>query len=289
MTMEQRARRRGAGSDDDEPPLDDARFRRQFSRRLKTLEASVEGRGYPRDENISFIARARDTVSFFLTDDAYSHSWFYPRYAGEKLHEPVAVDLLLEHLDADSVFVDVGAHLGYFSVIAAAVASKVFAIEAQEMMISRIHRNVCANHLNNVHIMLAAAGSAPGFAEFAKSAGPGGGVHSGSGNLVPVVRLDDYFTDDLMPTLIKIDTEGYEMNVLRGCTNILKNKVKLIIEVHQKMREFGDNPFEFYDLLVQHGYTVRSVSHRREGADLTELSRDDVAALNNYMVFCDPS
>ena len=76
----------------------------------------------------------------------------------------------------------------------------------------------------------------PGFAEFAKSAGPGGSVSSGSGNLVPVVRLDDYFTGDLMPSVIKIDTEGYEMNVLRGCTNILRNGFSLIIEAPRAMR-----------------------------------------------------
>lgn len=288
--MAERQVTRGANHLDEEvPALNDVRLRRQFARRLKSLEANLEGRTYPNEEHISFIARVRDKVSFFLTDDAYSHGWFYPRYAGEKLHEPVAVELLLDHLTSDSVFVDVGAHLGYFSIIAGSVAKMVFAIEAQEMMVSRIHRNACANHLRNVHTMLAAAGSAPGFAEFAKSAGPGGGVNSGAGNLVPVVRLDDYFAGDLMPSLIKIDTEGYEMNVLRGCTNILKNKVKLIIEVHQKMRDFGDDPYEFYDLLAHHGYKVRAVSHRREGAELSELSREEVAALNNYMVFCDPA
>ena len=289
MAIEQPAPRAANRRDDDTPALNDARLRRQFARRLKSLEANLDGRTYPSEEHTSFIARVRDTVSFFLTDEAYSHDWFYPRYAGEKLHEPVAVELLVDNLTADSTFVDVGAHLGYFSIIAAQRAKRVFAIEAQEMMVSRIHRNACANHLRNVHTMLAAAGSEPGFAEFAKSAGPGGSVSSGSGNLVPVVRLDDYFTGDLMPSVIKIDTEGYEMNVLRGCTNILKKKVKLIIEVHQKMRDFGDDPYEFYDLLVHHGYKVRAVSHRREDAELTELSREEVAALNNYMVFCDPA
>ncbi len=79
------------------------------------------------------------------------------------------------------------------------------------------------------------------------------------------------------------------MNVLRSCTNILIDRVNLLIEAYRTLGEASDHPFDFHDLLVAHGYTVRAVRLRQEGGDVSALSREEVAALNNCMVFCDPA
>jgi len=52
----------------------------------------------------------------------------------------------------------------------------------------------------------------------------------GTGLVVDSVRLDDYL--DCKPTVLKVDVEGYEVEVLRGAGEILKRKPKLVIEVH---------------------------------------------------------
>ena len=71
----------------------------------------------------------------------------------------------------------------------------------QEALIGRIHRNVAANHLRNVHTIMAAAGDRTGFVTVPKSGTPSTGVKlAGSGNLVPMIRLDDYFAAALTPT-----------------------------------------------------------------------------------------
>ncbi|MEM9011270.1 MAG: FkbM family methyltransferase [Pseudomonadota bacterium] len=243
---------------------------------------------YPVAEDISYIARVGGQSVFFLTDDRYSRSWFYPRYLGGKLHEPFATRFLLNRLPKDGVFVDVGAHLGWFSLIAAAKARAVFALEALEFLIGRIHRNVAANHLSNVQILLAAAGAAPGFAPMPKTGGPGSEVSAeGVTSLVPMVRLDDYFTGEFAPDVVKIDTEGYEFHVLEGALRMLEKKPVLMVELHRKIEHFGKAREDVFDLLSDHGYRIHAASHRDPNAKLRQIARADVAQINDAMVFCD--
>lgn len=262
------------------------------ARRLKQIEASIarlsrEARSgfYPSADDITYIARIAGQTAVFLTDDTYSRHWFYPRYKNEKLHEPVASNFLMKTLTAESVFVDVGAHLGYFSILAGLKAKKVFAIEALEFLIPRIQRNVSANHLANVNTILAAAGDKPGFVPMPKVGGPGNAVGSkGAENLVPMIRLDDYFQDDLTPDIIKIDTEGFEYQVLQGAEQILKRRPTLLIEVHARMTAYGHDMGELFDLLTDGGYAMALCQHRVADSKAVSVTRERMFELDNAML-----
>nr|WP_281431863.1 FkbM family methyltransferase [Rhizobium setariae] len=222
-----------------------------------------------------------------MTDDDYSKGWFYPRYSKGRLHEPAASQLLLDNLTESSVFVDVGAHLGYFSMLAANKAHSVFAIEVLEFLIPRIHRNCVANHYDNVHTIYAAAGDAPGFITAPKIGGPTNKVgETGQNSLVPVIKLDDYFADVDGPMFLKIDTEGYEYQVLKGAAKILEKKPKLLIEVHKGMARFGFSRADMYDLLKGYGYSIYGLDHRRTEGNQREISIDEISQMNNTMIFC---
>lgn len=243
---------------------------------------------YPAPETLSYIAEVAGQRSFFPTDDAYCRAWFYPRYAGGALHEPLASRFLAESLTPESVFVDVGAHIGYFSVIAAQRARAVFAIEPQEALIGRIHRNVAANHLRNVHTIMAAAGDRTGFVAVPKSGTPSTGVKlAGSGNLVPMIRLDDYFTAALTPTHVKIDTEGFEFQVLKGMARILETRPLLLIEIHHDMDRYGAGVAEMLGFLQARGYELAPLRHRAEAG--AALSLETVLGAGNAMVLCRPA
>jgi hypothetical protein len=57
---------------------------------------------------------------------------------------------------------------------------------------------------------------------------------------------------NLQPTLVKIDTEGHEAQVLLGMKSTLKSKPKLVVEIHNNMDEVTD-------LLETMGYDRRTV------------------------------
>jgi FkbM family methyltransferase len=245
---------------------------------------------YPTAEATSFIADVGGQRSYFPTDDAYCQSWFFPRYAGGKLHEPAASEFLVDSLTPESVFVDVGAHIGYFSILAAHTARAVFAIEAQESLIGRIHRNVVANHLTNVHTIMAAVGNSTGFVSMPKTATASTGVTTDrSGNLVPMLRLDDYFSGDLVPTHIKIDTEGFEYQVLQGMTEILKSKPILLLEVHHGMKKYGHSVGDMLNLLLGMGYAITPLQHRNAQGKASQISLQTILGRGNFMAICRPN
>jgi predicted RNA methylase len=77
-----------------------------------------------------------------------------PRYTGGLLHEPSVSRHIAERLQPDDVFVDVGAHVGYFAVLAAKFCKKVFAFEMQRCLMPLIERNININGFTNVHAIM---------------------------------------------------------------------------------------------------------------------------------------
>ena len=241
--------------------------------------------------------RRRDVVTFeeggstvlFRIDDRYSRGWFLPRYRDGRLHEAMATRWVLGQLKSDSVFLDVGANLGWFAIMAAARARAVFAVEAQEFLVGRIRRNASLNGFENVNILFAAAGDAPGFVRMPETGTPGTAVNEvEDGRSVPVIRLDDYFAADVVPDVVKIDVEGYELKVLRGARRLLAHGPKLVIELHEQMTKFGASFEEVHALLDENGYVIRIGDHRKEEAPLREIGRRDFArGIGNTMIFCE--
>lgn len=216
--------------------------------------------------------------------------FFTPRYDDGRLHEPVATQFILGALNADSVFLDIGANLGYFSMVAAGIARTVYSVEAQERMVPIIRTNAGLNGYTNVNAICAAAGDAPALVTMPAAGRPATGIgdHTdGEGITVPVIRIDDYFAK-LAPTVIKIDVEGFELNVLRGMQEILKTGPTIAIELHQRMTDFGATPKMVFELLSDHGYTLRVGEHRAETLSQSEIGGSALPTrFNNKMVFCE--
>ncbi|MEK6796838.1 MAG: FkbM family methyltransferase [Spirochaetota bacterium] len=79
---------------------------------------------------------------------------------------------------------------------------------------------------------------------------------------VPVHTLDDLHAAKKItpPSFVKIDTEGYELYVLRGMKDIIKeHSPELFIEVHGT-----DDTAAMYTFLFHHGYRIFHVEHNTE-------------------------
>ncbi|WMS41514.1 FkbM family methyltransferase [Acuticoccus sp. MNP-M23] len=248
-----------------------ARSRRRGSNETPVFTMTVDGRA------IRFGMPTAGTRRFFI-----------PRYEDGRIHEAGATKFFLNALKPDSVFLDIGANLGYFSMVAAGVAHKVYAVEAQEFMVGVIRANAELNEYTNVTALCAAAGDSPALVTMPVAGRPSTGIGDhDEGLTVPVIRIDDYFKA-LAPTVIKIDVEGFELNVLKGMEEILKTGPSLAIELHKRMVEFGATPKAVFELLSDHGYTLRVGEHRDETLSLNELGGASLtASFNNKMVFCD--
>lgn len=120
-------------------------------------------------------------------------------------------------ISKNDVVFDVGAQAGYYSLIAARKGAKVFAFEPLEENIKNLEKNAKLNNLN-IKIFPYAVSDKSGTVLFGKVIG-GSPLEAriGQGKEISCVTLDEIIEkESLLPSVIKIDAEGYEDNVLIG-------------------------------------------------------------------------
>ena len=180
-------------------------------------------------------------------------------YAG--LHEPESMGFVLHFLRPNDLFVDVGANVGTYTVLASGAAgSRSVAFEPIPLTFARLSRNVAINALGDrVDARREGVGAAPGRLLFSTDRDTNNHVlrpgepGSESALEVPVTTLDTAL-EGLAPTLLKIDVERMEVEVLRGGPGVLASPSLLAISMEL-------TPFRGYDLgevvggLVGQGWT----------------------------------
>ena len=169
----------------------------------------------------------------------------------EKIELDIFENILLEN-PASTVFIDVGANIGIWSILAAeamAESSTVFAFEPDQNNLKRLLDNVSINELRNVTVVPKAVGK-DGQIQF--SMAEFGGVSSISlqGNrnsvLVDSVKLDTFFKSLKFASenvIIKIDVEGFEPTVLRGSLELIFSKKPILfieIDFNENRRQLDD-------------------------------------------------
>jgi FkbM family methyltransferase len=192
--------------------------------------------------HIRVEARLRRPVPFDAELDL--HAWLQ-RIAfltGGYEHETVEYLVGLHRRDGRGGYLlDVGANIGLIAIPFAKVTGKpVFAVEAVPDNVAVLRRNVERNGLHDaITIMPFALGDQPGVAQIQVEGDLRPGEGTGTGNILPpestwgvrqpveVQRLDDA---GLPPgcSVIKIDTDGYDLKVLQGGTRFLERERPLI-------------------------------------------------------------
>lgn len=182
------------------------------------------------------------------------------------LFEPYETRLLQELLNPGDTFVDVGAHIGWFTTIAArrvGEAGQVVAFEPYEANAVMLRENLAQNDCTNVQVVEMALGSQLGTLTLARGGGDSGGVtavdwHSLRGSPrveVPVTTLDHVAGDLGIVALMKIDVEGWESHVLRGAAKMLSRTRSVLIEINRPaLAKAGSSPEELFGILRSAGF-----------------------------------
>ncbi len=179
-----------------------------------------------------------------------------------------------------TVFLDIGAHFGIFSFAAlhyGGSESRALAVDPSGIAIRMIRRVAALNDASQrVRTIQAAAGKQSGELEMVEAGVTAAGYmvlptdHPPSERTrIPLVTIDSLAdTPEKCPTLIKIDVEGFELDVLQGGERTLRNKsIPLCLELHNAMiRERGGDPKEVLHLLGESGYTRFSVGAKNQAA-----------------------
>lgn len=191
----------------------------------------------------SYVTRTRHGVTMAGRTGDVVQGYIY--YFG--MWEPNLTAFVLRRLEdaKDRTFVDVGANVGYFSLLAATRLhnGKVVSIEAFPRTFELLTRNVALNRSGEIRTVCCAVTDVRREVEifYAGSANEGGtttvaGRFAAEPVRVPGIPLDDVLTAEEVATirLIKIDVEGAEGSVLRGMTQTmtrLPQDAEIVIEI----------------------------------------------------------
>jgi FkbM family methyltransferase len=151
------------------------------------------------------------------------------------------------------VVYDVGAHVGYYTLLACSRAGHVYAFEPLPRNLGFLRRHLELNGIENCTVVTAAAGERDGTAHFKSGGGSYLGRIADDGELaVPVVSLDAFAKTHAKPDVIKMDIEGAERSALLGMEEILKSRPTIFLSTHG--REIHE---ECCALLKEAGYQLQ--------------------------------
>jgi FkbM family methyltransferase len=149
------------------------------------------------------------------------------------------VDFYQRYLRGGDVFVDVGANIGYYTILGAklvGISGKVLSIEPNPIVYKYLSANVSLNGLTTAETRNVAAGARPGQA--ALKLHPRDDTQSFIGvqgdYTVPVFPLDAIVGEEPCVALVKIDVEGYERSVVEGARQTLGRTHCMYFEASQE-------------------------------------------------------
>jgi len=187
-----------------------------------------------------------------------------------------------------AVLFDVGAHVGWYALHAAARSpdTRVVAFEPVPRSCALLRENVALNRLANVTVCEFGLAEQPGErvifvpADLPTASSAADLTGAGTALRVDFRKLDDVADElDLAPDVIKIDVEGAELAVLQGATRTLARRPVVYCEMLRKWAAaHGSHPDETLRHMAEYGYGC----YYRDGSALRELHRmtDDMSATN---------
>jgi FkbM family methyltransferase len=161
--------------------------------------------------------------------------------------EPEEQAALARYLKAGDVFYDLGANIGFFAVLAARLvgnSGRVYAFEPNPECSTEVRRNADLNGFSHVEVVEAAVSSKSGRARLRLGDTNLSSAIAGSSDAgidVALTTVDDFMRDrsPRPPTLVMIDVEGAEIDVLRGMRETITRHCPVIMcEVHWIGAEF---------------------------------------------------
>jgi len=211
-------------------------------------------------------------------------------------YEEQNLEVLLSFVKEDTVFLDIGANLGFFTLqVGKRVLrrGRVYSFEPHPKLLSLLRWNV---HLNGLTGMVScfpfglSDQNSP--AKFAYPIGHlGGGAVSDLADNADfdivdseLRRLDDVLGPDFVCDLVKIDVEGHELNVLNGMRRVVENSPEIKILFEKLAPNLGtEDTFEEY--FRERGFNLYQVL---DDSSLDELVAGSLKERSGYVLAARP-
>jgi len=209
---------------------------------------------------------------------------------------------LKQLLGEGNIFLDVGANIGFLSIVAAHFVGKsglVYAVEPHPLIFKELLKNISLNKTKNIVPLNVAFGS--GRSEAMLYENPD--INWGAASLIPpqdrgitrgwsvkVVSIDELIQSGQIqrPDLVKIDVEGFELEVLKGAKSLLRSSTApaLCVEFSALHPVYGGDLRDVCDFIQElNPYRFFRLKYGKEvPSPLVEITKDELPEHDN--VFC---
>ena len=227
--------------------------------------------------------------------------YFTPSLLLQGEYEPGETVLVQNTVRPGMVVLDIGAHVGYYTCLAAALtgpAGRVFAFEPMPFNRRLLQRNITGRGYSWATVVPMAVSDEPGSRDLHLNP-----INSGDNRLTPLeqpgrkvpirtIRIDDWLPPGLAVDFVKMDVQGWEWHALKGMQRLLEKnpRVILLVEVWPAgLESAGGNVEELVRLCGYYGLALHLFDGLQPGslrrANVTDLlaasgsSRDAVNAV----------
>lgn len=233
-----------------------------FNEKLRYSVARMHARNF-----IYYIAKVNGSLMYIdFNDEGISR-----QLCIHKKRERFSTDYMKEIVREQDTIIDIGANSGYYALLESRLAHKgtVYAIEPVPKNVWLLNQNIELNNYRNISVHRFAIGDRNGRGEmylYEK-----GNLCSFTKNIqnkftgkmsVPIMTLDSFIEKYVSgdPALIRMDVEGYEYEIIKGMTNILKSNKPMIlfIELHPFMMSKEDMN-NLIETLKKNNFKVKAI------------------------------
>jgi len=205
--------------------------------------------------------------SFIVNNEHQSSKFFIDSGVPEKN----LIDWSTQFVNDNSVFIDVGAHMGTYSINLAPHCKHVYSFEPQQFTYYQLCGNVALNGLFNVTCYNNAVSDEVCTKELNIISHDGGGSTLEVDTIgvrnekiikkqsVETVRIDDYNFSDV--SFIKIDVEGHELEVIKGAINTIEKYNPVLLFECWNCDWYVDKKDLTINFVKSLGYSVTSVKN----------------------------
>ncbi|NNM82138.1 MAG: FkbM family methyltransferase [Burkholderiales bacterium] len=201
------------------------------------------------------------------------------------------LEMIRKKLPSDGVFIDIGANIGSFTLVAAKIAQhgQVHAFEPSAHHFSRLSKNVAMNDFGNVSLNRKGLSDQRGSATLFLPSMKGEMNNSGAASLfscsseeinqvredIELVRLDDYVSEKGIERidLVKIDIEGAEFDALKGSWSVLSRfRPIVLMELDlDNLKRAGCAPEEILSFWEKLNYQVFRIENSGESIPIRNI------------------
>ena len=198
-----------------------------------------------------------------------------------------------------ATFYDIGANCGYFTLRFSADSKQVYAFEPVQRTYAILSKNIRKNALKNATAFRVGLSEKDGEAVLQKYSSSGNNslfrrtlpeghpLHLIGSEKIPVARLDSFFVANALvpPDIMKIDTEGAELFVLKGASNLLAaHKPFICMEFAESTyHDAGYSTSDVLAFLQDLKYTVKGLSSEYHEMKLYSIAQFKDTIISNII------